>query len=394
MRRISANYVFDGKGSFFKNAILVVDTAGVVVSFETVSGDLVETESVEYYNGIIVPGFINCHCHLELSHLKGVIPPGKGLASFIQSIVAFRNVPEEEIQQAMNSALREMVLNGIVAVGDISNNALSFPIKEKSAVRFYTFLECLGMNKSGEAASFERAAGLFEKWRNRIDLALVPHSPYTCSPWLLGKVHIFQEKYKKVFSFHNQESAGEDELFLSESGQLYEVLKKLNLEVDLIEFEGLDSLQTTSKYFPQENKKILVHNVFTKSTDLDYIEEGFDMETFYWCFCPRSNMYIEGRLPDFNMFRNRACTCVVGTDGLSSNTSLSIIDELKEIASSTEIPLGELLTWACINGAKALGFDGEIGSFDPGKRPGVVLIENVDLQTFKLLEGSSVRVLV
>jgi cytosine/adenosine deaminase-related metal-dependent hydrolase len=68
MRKISANYIFDGLGNFFKNAILVIDDNEKVVELINTNGDLQEQNKLEFYNGIIVPGFINAHCHLELSH--------------------------------------------------------------------------------------------------------------------------------------------------------------------------------------------------------------------------------------------------------------------------------------------------------------------------------------
>jgi len=393
MRYISANYIFDGKDTFLKNGIVTINADGVVQELEDTGGVLDESENIEFYNGIIVPGFINTHCHLELSHEKGKIPQGVGLPNFIKMANALRSAPEPTKHAAMHEALSHMKAGGIVAVGDISNDETSFRIKQKSNLYFYTFLECFGLNNSTDNLTYELACGFYEKWRGEIPLTITPHAPYSCSPWLLGKINIFQEKHREIFSFHNQECAEENELFLNKSGELFDVLSKSGMDLSLLEYEGLNSMQTTSKYFPQSNNKIMVHNTFTSEADINFLNEGFDPDTFYWCLCPNSNLYIENKLPDIDMFYKRDLQCVIGTDSLASNTTLSILDELKTITNHFDIPLAIMLRWACYNGAKALQVSTKIGSFNPGLIPGVNLLENVDLQKMKLLPETRVKVL-
>ena len=279
------------------------------------------------------------------------------------------------------------------AVADISNDETSFKIKQTANLYFYTFLECYGLNNATDSLTFEHACGLYEKWKEIIPLTITPHAPYTCSPWLLGKINVFQEKHHKIFSFHNRESAEEDDIFLGKKGDLFNVLDKRGMDFSLIEYEGLNSMQTTAKYFPLSNNKILVHNVFTSKADIDFLNEGFDPDTFFWCVCPKSNLYIQNKLPDIEMFYKNDLQCVVGTDSLASNTTLSILEELKTITSHFDIPLGTQLRWACYNGAKALKLSNKIGSFNPNLKPGVNLLENVDLQNMKLLPETTVRVL-
>jgi aminodeoxyfutalosine deaminase len=87
------------------------------------------------------------------------------------------------------------------------------------------------------------------------------------------------------------------------------------------------------------------------------------------------------------MFRRNNCTIVLGTDSLASNWSLNIMDEIKTINKNfPEIPLQELLKWATINGAKALSIDDQLGSFEEGKRPGVILIDEKNLSAKRILD--------
>ena len=93
-----------------------------------------------------------------------------------------------------------------------------------------------------------------------------------------------------------------------------------------------------------------------------------------WALCPRSNIYISGLRPPVELLRRRGERICIGTDSLASNDSLSILEELKALP---EVPLPEVLEWATLNGAQALGMETEAGSVEAGKRCGLVLIENI-----------------
>ena len=138
-RKFKAEQVFDGY-SLHQNKVLVTDDEGVIealVSYEEAG------EDTEWIEGILMPGMINAHCHLELSHLKNVIPSHTGLIEFLCSVVTKRNFSEELIQQAIIDAEEEMYLNGIVAVGDIGNTADTAAVKRKSKIHWYNFVEVL-----------------------------------------------------------------------------------------------------------------------------------------------------------------------------------------------------------------------------------------------------------
>jgi len=394
MRTISAHYIFDGKGNFLKNGIVKIDNDGNIIDVIDTKGKLQESEGIEFYNGIITPGFINTHCHLELSHLKGVIPQKQGLAHFIRNVISHRSSSDEKIHQAISSALIEMQTNGIVAVGDISNREITFEYKKQTDLYFHTFLECYGVEEPADKMSLEIANGLYEKWKSRIPISVTPHASYSCSPLLLGKIQISQEKNQGIYSIHNQECASENELFLSQSGELHDGLVKMGMNLELLEFMGLNSVQTISKYFPNDGNKILIHNTFTSETDVEFLFEECSPETFYWCLCPNSNLYIENCLPNIDLFKALNLQCVIGTDSYSSNSSLSILDELKTITENTSTTnLSDMLVWACLNGAKALKIDERYGSIEKGKRPGINLIYDLDLLGLKLLPESKVKVL-
>jgi cytosine/adenosine deaminase-related metal-dependent hydrolase len=133
---------------------------------------------------------------------------------------------------------------------------------------------------------------------------------------------------------------------------------------------------------------ILVHNTFTDEITIEKVKNRGKL---FWCLCPNSNMYIEQALPPVRMLMEKDCNIVIGTDSLASNTRISILEELKTLQLNfPEIPLQTLVEWSSLNGAKALCQDKEYGSIEPGKKPGLILIENADLHNLRLTAESSV----
>ena len=134
---------------------------------------------------------------------------------------------------------------------------------------------------------------------------------------------------------------------------------------------------------------LLVHNTHIDSEVINKLRKRGNL---YYCLCPNSNIYIDRTLPPVRLLSDEGCEIVVGTDSLSSNSALSVLEELKTLQENTpDISLENLVRWATINGARALCEDHWAGSIEPGKKPGLVLIEDLDLIDLKLLPSSKAR---
>jgi cytosine/adenosine deaminase-related metal-dependent hydrolase len=131
---------------------------------------------------------------------------------------------------------------------------------------------------------------------------------------------------------------------------------------------------------------ILVHNTNTNKDDLEYISSGeLPIANLFFCICANANEYIGNPLPDIDLLRKYNAAIVVGTDSLASNHQLSVLAELQTINRHfPDIEKRELFQWATLNGAKALELDDVIGSFEPGKTPGVLVIKE-DLSSVERL---------
>src|SRR5690349_7540549 len=177
-RKFSADQIFDGY-RMVEDKVLVTDREGTILEMIPVSeaGD-----DIENFEGIISPGFINCHCHLELSHMKGRIPEGKGLVDFVFSVVTERHHEEAEILKAIENGETEMIRNGIVAVGDVCNNLFTLSQKQKQNLRYYNFIEASGWLPAVAPSRMERAKELFQQYLYSVPknkTTIVPHAPYS-----------------------------------------------------------------------------------------------------------------------------------------------------------------------------------------------------------------------
>ena len=140
-------------------------------------------EDIQQLNGVICPGLVNCHCHLELSHMKGLIPEQTGLVDFVFKVVNERHFPEEVIADAIAKAEDEMLANGIVAVGDISNNTSTLSQKLKNRLAYYTFIEVSGWNPEISKMRFERSAIFLEQFKIQNATFNINFSPHAPSPY-------------------------------------------------------------------------------------------------------------------------------------------------------------------------------------------------------------------
>ena len=393
MRRFSANYIFTGTSEPLKNGIVEVDNSGTIINVIDTKGNFQESRSLEFYNGVIVPGFINTHCHLELSELKEKITPFAGLPDFIGNIFRYKkNQLTPDTLKAIQLQDFLMRKNGIVAVGDVCNTDYTIETKVKSKIYYHNFLEAIGLADNSENI-IERILNLRHKFTDsNLTTSVVPHAPYSVSKELFKEITKISESENAILTIHNQESESENEMFLTSTGTLKNKLKSLGIDLSKWESTGKNSINSIIENLPQHNNIIFVHNTYSSEEDLKNIAD-YNSQS-YWCLCPLSNIYIENKTPAFNLFREYTNKVTIGTDSLASNNKLSILNELKLIQKEcTNISFKELLQWGTINGAKALNIDHKYGSIQKGKTPGINLITHFDFQNMKLTSKSEVQVL-
>jgi aminodeoxyfutalosine deaminase len=371
VRLIKGDRIFDGRSFLPESSVLVIDEANNFK--EIVSENALDKNSIQYFNGIICPGFVNAHCHLELSHLQGKIATATGLPQFAKEIIIKRNQSsEQEIEESMVVADNYMYEHGIVAVGDISNSATSIHAKKQSSMYYHTFVELIGLAPERSEQVVKSGLEIINQFKqHELATSLAPHAPYSTSYKLIKAIAQYDSEIMGPFSIHNQESEEETKFFLGEKNEFQNLYDFLKLDITWFKATGQSSLKSYGDLL-KKNTALLVHNTFTSKEDMESVED----KNCYWCFCPGANLYIENCLPDYAIFKPHAKTICLGTDSLASNQQLNLLAEANHILKASSVfRLDELLAMLTFNGAKALGIDNRYGQFIQGKNSGVNLIE-------------------
>ncbi|WP_443937587.1 amidohydrolase family protein [Pedobacter sp. MW01-1-1] len=371
LKYISADWIFPVGEALIENGVVVVSADGQIIEVLSASEATALSEPIEKYQGAIVPGFVNTHCHLELSHLLGQIPEHTGLVQFVQSIIKNRQSSTEAIQQGMEAADAAMYKNGIVAVGDISNQIISKTVKEKSKLYYHTFVEAMGFNPA-RADEIMATAKKLKAAFSPLPTSIVPHAPYSVSKELFASIFAEAEADPSFLSIHNQETPHENAFFQEKTGDFLKLYTCLGLDISFFTPSGKTSLQTWLPHV-RNQKMLLVHNTQTDKKDIDFAQQHG--ATLYWCLCPLANKYIENALPDVNMLASENIQITLGTDSLASNHQLNILAEMQLLQKEKGIPFETLLKWATQNGAAFLELSNQFGSIEKGKKPGLNLIK-------------------
>lgn len=370
--------MFDGYSLHTTDKVLITDETGVV-------SDIVSTteagDDIQQFEGVLTPGLINAHCHLELSHLKNVIPPHTGLIDFLCSVVTKRGFEQELIQQEIVKAEEEMFNNGIVAVGDIGNTADTALVKSKSKIRWQNFVEVLSFTDAKAEENFNHYQTVADDLEAALHTSnivhrtsLVPHAPYSISSKTFQLIN--DATADQIISIHNQEHPAENVLYETGGGEYLKLFKILGIDSSPFPVTGKSSIRSYLPYFNKRQTIFLIHNTYMPEEDIVWANEyaAANGLKLIYCVCINANIYIENNTPPVDLLLKHNCDIVLGTDSYSSNWQLSITKEMEALLKHTSITKEQALQMATLNGAKALQWDDQLGSFEKGKKPGIVLL--------------------
>lgn len=368
-RKITAHYTLVG-GQLRSNIVVEVDSSRRIVS--VVESEVIDSMAgVEFYPGILIPGMVNLHCHLELAYLRGAIEEQTGFAGFARAIGMVRDkFTINERLHAASVADSAMWQEGIEAVLDIANDDVVMPVKERSKIEYRTLFELFGLGCNSITKHQEMA----ERYTNS---SITPHSTYSLQDQMFRSA---ASNNRSTISIHMLESEAETELYRGR-GSLMEWYERMGWECDFLHY-GSPAQRVVRSIEPSRNV-VLVHGCRATEEDVALISDHFK-DNVTWALCPESNRYISNDRPPVELLRKMGCRIGIGTDSLASARSLSLIDNLRLI---DDVPLDQVLTWATKGGAEALGM-GHLGEIAVGKRPGLVIIRDADLHNLRLTPES------
>jgi cytosine/adenosine deaminase-related metal-dependent hydrolase len=291
----------------------------------------------------------------------------------------------------MSSADKEMADEGIVLCADICNNSSSFSLKTRSKIRYVNLLEVFGIDPEKASRRMDEVLQLSKIAQSAgVPYWIIPHSLYSLSLPLLRLLKS-ETITNRITSIHFLETPAEIAFLAHHEGPILESYNKSGIGTDRLETVN-NHPQGILEEITSSGNLILVHNTFA---DREIVQQVKTRRDLFWCLCPNSNLYIENQLPPLNLLKEENCEIVLGTDSLASNARLSILEELRTLQRSfPTIKLEDLIYWATLNGAKALGEEKTFGTIQPGKKPGLLLLQDADLHEMKLLPESRVTRLI
>lgn len=380
MQFFGSDTIYDGLGNLPQSGILVFSDSDVFQEF--VSKESIEPSQVKWINNPICPGFVNAHCHLELSAFKGLIPKGIGINAFIDQLQALRS-KDLNLLEASEQELNKMQQRGVVALGDISNSDLCYKLLN-AANGFHThfLIEAFSFLPFRATAAIERVRALKVELLKSLKAcnkcSIIPHAPYSVSADLLSL--IYQEN-PELISVHMEESMAESEFFMSGTGKFKEKFNQWGFDLTYFKIPQQRALAYFSALMQNSKPSLFVHNTFADDMDVKRVSQTFDHA--YWCLCPNANLYIESSLPNLNQFDlDKVC---IGTDSLASNDQLNLLSEVNALRRKFDLPTEKWIQILCNNGANALGFSAHLGSFERRKSPGLVSVLDFDNSSSELI---------
>jgi cytosine/adenosine deaminase-related metal-dependent hydrolase len=324
----------------------------------------------------LVPGLINAHCHLELSHLRGAIPSGLGFAEWVRRLVALpMGVFDQDAAQA---AAREMRTSGTACVADIATRHPGAAARtfSRDDLDFITFFEEFGFTPpAGDTPSWPADLlrlphGLFAG-----HISVAGHALYSTHPDRLRAAKAWATRHGKPFSLHLAEHLGEVALLADGTGDFADLLRKRVLPRDFRP-PGRSPVAHADALGLLDEHTLVVHAVHVDAADIRILAE----RNCGVCLCPRSNAYIGvGRAPAEKLAASGARICL-GTDSPASNTDLDLWNEVRYLLNHWEsFSLADALAALTTTPARLLGRGNTLGMLVTGMRSGVALLP-VDLE--------------
>ena len=206
MRFISADYLYTLDSKPIKNGVLQINNFGEIINiFENKTE--ITGQNIEFFNGLLCPGFINAHCHLELSHLHNISNSVNGFSEFLEIVKKRDKYSKDFIAQAIKDAENQMIKNGIVAVGDICNTIDTLELKKNKNLHYYNFIESFEVKNEKSNDAILKALLIRDVFRNNdLKATITPHSSYSVTPDLMQLIANVSDEFDYTFSIHNQET--------------------------------------------------------------------------------------------------------------------------------------------------------------------------------------------
>jgi cytosine/adenosine deaminase-related metal-dependent hydrolase len=374
MQSYAAEWVLPMMGEPMHRASLSIESSRIAAVDDTIPAGAKDLGRVA-----LMPALVNAHTHLELSYLRGAVPPTERFLDWIRTIMAARreypDPADPRILDAARTAIAEARASGTGVFGDISNTLVTASLLRDASVPAQIFYELLRFNASEpesltrDARSKADAAASVD---NDVRVSLAPHAPYSVSPALFEAIRADVDAHPgQVTSVHLGESPEEVEFIRRGTGPWRLLLEELGIWTDAWRAPGISPVEYLERLGFLDRRVIAVHGVQFDGDDLDRLRAR-DMTIVS---CPRSNQYVGVGPPPLEAFYAMNVRVALGTDSLASAPDLNMFAELAEARRlAPRVPARALLESATRRGAEALGFADDYGTLEAGKRAQLITV--------------------
>jgi cytosine/adenosine deaminase-related metal-dependent hydrolase len=380
VRAVHADAIVTGDDAVVRDGAVVVGARGEVVDFGPAAEVLPRHAgaAVERVRGVVLPGLVNAHTHLELSALRGQVPGGAGFVPWVEHLIGLRAeaLPEQDAE-AIEQAVRDLDACGTVAVGEVTNSLAAVPVLVRFGFAGRVFHEVFGVEREPLERRLAELPAMIEErlgaWPgDELAYSPTPHTLYTTHREIVRRIVRDARDRGARVSVHLAEHAAERRFLEAGEGPIvgwYE--SRLKLRRDLLEHPGKSPLALADELGVLAPHVLLVHLTDARVDELRLVaQRGCPV-----VFCPRSNLHIETRLPPLLAALAAGLVPALGTDSLASNASLDVLAEARALADRFPgVPATELVRMATWEGARALGRT-DVGRIARGARPGLVAID-------------------
>ncbi len=380
MIRYHAAWIVPVEGEPIRDGWISVDRGRIVALGRRAAND--GTPGVELGDVAVMPGLVNAHTHLELSYLRDQIAPAPYFTSWVREILQARRermtrpLRDPVVLSAVDAAIDESVRCGTAVVGEITNSLITFERIAQSPLAGVVFWELLGFNMKdpetdGPLRDFDPIVehavadlGALQA-SDRVRPSLAAHAPYSVAPLFFRAIKKAVSRMPFVpCSVHLAEGAEEVELLMTGGGPWTAIMKDIGAWNPEWTAPGVGPVKYLDDMGFLDNRLLAVHGVQMSADDLDLLRaRGVTLVT-----CPRSNGHTGAGLPPIADFYQSGVRVAIGTDSLASAPDLSVFAEVATLhALAPSVPAASLLESATVQGARALGFDADYGTIEPGK---------------------------
>jgi cytosine/adenosine deaminase-related metal-dependent hydrolase len=358
-----AGWILIDSENIIENGFVKIKS-GNIVDVGQGKGHDTSDQVIDHGPGVLMPGLVNSHTHLELSALKNSTNTSSGFISWVQSVIDQRDaVGEKKLIAGIQAGINELADSGSMIVGEIASLGLSRQPFLNSSLSGVWFREYLGTDTNG----------VFECKRISADkiISVAGHALHTTASDVLVQLKSIAGESCFPFSLHLAESKEEVEFLTAGKGQWADFLNQRQVDISAMQLSDVGPVKYADQLGLLDEQTLAVHLVFADKKDIQILAD----KNVNVCLCPRSNQVLHHQLPDIPMMIKSELKLCLGTDSLASNDSLSIFDEIKFLSRSfPEITPTDIIAMATINGATALGLEKQFGRLTPGKRARMIYL--------------------